>query len=59
MFITNQAVQVINHSEPSCNGYFGVINRIEVTGRSTFYHVLLDVGYNKVCVCTEDELMEG
>jgi hypothetical protein len=59
MFHIGQQVEIVNHSEPSCNGYYGVIEDIQTVGSTIFYHVQLETPYAQVCVCTVDELMEG
>jgi hypothetical protein len=58
MFSENQHVQIINHSEPSCNGQYGVITSVVGSNSSIFYTVQLDTD-NALCICTADELMEG
>mgnify|MGYP000865336102 CR=1 FL=1 len=57
-FAVGDEVQVINHSEPECNGEFGKIIDIDVAfSGERYYKVELD-GY-RYCDCTADELMEG
>ena len=58
MFSKNQYVQILNHSEPTCNGQYGTITSIEANNRSVFYTVLLEASPT-LCICTDDELMEG
>lgn len=59
-FSIGSEVQIINHSEPSCNGQYGTVKSIEVAydGRSYYYTVELDDSLG-LCVCIDDELMEG
>jgi len=58
MFTIGQAVQIINHSEPECNGMYGTITAMDrAYDGSTHYTVALE-NYS-LCMCTHDELMEG
>lgn len=59
-FELNQLVEIVNHSEPKCNGRFGTITKIEVgyDKQTQFYTVKLDDS-GEQCLCTTDELMEG
>jgi hypothetical protein len=52
-------VQLINHSEPTCNGMYGNITKINVVRGTTFYDVQLEDIPNSHCSATEDEIMEG
>ena len=60
MFKVNDYVQIINHSEPACNGQYGTIHEIQVAynGRTLYYMVTLDDSFD-VCSCIDDELMEA
>lgn len=59
LFDINQYVQIINHSEPQCNGQYGSITDIQTAYDGTYYYtVALEETYG-ICVCTDDELMEG
>lgn len=60
MFIKDQRVQIVNHSEPRCNGQYGTVQTIDIAydGRTLYYNVELDDS-SDICVCIEDELMEG
>ena len=58
MFSENQYVQIMNHSEPSCNGEYGNITEIVASNTSIFYTVQLEKD-STLCMCTADELMEG
>jgi hypothetical protein len=59
MFDINQRVQIVNHSEPSCNGQYGTITSIQpgYDGYTLFYTVELDDSLS-FCTCIDDELME-
>lgn len=59
-FSIGSAVQIINHSEPNCNGQYGTIKEIQVAydGYTYYYSVELDDSQD-VCLCIDDELMEG
>jgi hypothetical protein len=59
MYNVNDRVQIINHSEPQCNGQYGTIGSIQVgyDGYTLFYMVELDDSLS-FCTCTDDELME-
>jgi hypothetical protein len=58
MFTIGQSVQIVNHSEPECNGEYGTITAMDIAyDGSTHYTVELE-NYS-VCMCTHDELMEG
>lgn len=60
MFKVGDKVQITNHSEPSCNGEYGVIKEIQIAydGYTHYYTVELDDTLG-LCVCIDDELMEG
>lgn len=59
MFSIDDAVQIINHSEPSCNMEYGVvIDVVSAYDGTKYYTVRLDETLG-LCVCTDDELMEG
>ena len=60
MYQVNDRVQIINHSEPKCNGQYGNIKSLQVgyDGYTYFYTVELDDSLG-LCVCIDDELMEG
>lgn len=59
-FDINQLVEIVNHSEPKCNGQLGTITKIETgyDGYTHFYTVMLEDS-GEVCTCTDDELMEA
>lgn len=59
MYQVNDRVQIINHSEPKCNGQYGIITGISVAydGYTHYYTVELDDSLS-VCTCIDDELME-
>lgn len=59
MYEVGSRIQIINHSEPSCNGQYGTITSIAVgyDGYTKFYTVELDDTLG-LCVCIDDELME-
>ena len=60
MFKLHDEVQIINHSEPSCNGQYGHVTQIDVAynGRTLYYIVELEDS-GEYCSCLEEELMEG
>jgi hypothetical protein len=60
MYEINQLVEIVNHSEPSCNGQLGTITDIQLAydGYTQYYTVLLEES-DTVCSCTVDELMEA
>ena len=60
MFNVGDRVQIVNHSEPTCNGQYGTIKSLQTgyDGYTTFYTVELDDTLG-LCVCIDDELMEG
>lgn len=59
MFNINDAVQIVNHSEPHCNGQYGTIKEIISAYDGTpYYTVELDDTLG-LCVCIDDEIMEG
>ena len=60
MYTVGSRIQIINHSEPNCNGQYGTITEIQITynGYDRYYMVELDDSLT-ICTCTEDELMEG
>lgn len=53
-------IQIVNHSEPSCNFQYGTITSIQpgYDGYTLFYTVELDDSLS-YCTCTDDELMEA
>lgn len=59
MFVVNSRVEIVNHSEPRCNGQYGTVKTIDIAydGRTRYYNVELDDSLS-LCVCTDDELME-
>jgi hypothetical protein len=59
MYEVGSRIQIINHSEPSCNLQYGTITHITVgyDGYTKFYTVELD-DTHAVCMCIDDELME-
>ena len=60
MFDIGSRVQIINHSEPLCNGEYGTITakQIAYDGYTYYYVVELDDSLT-TCTCIDDELMEG
>lgn len=60
MFSVGDYIQIINHSEPTCNGQYGHILNMQVAydGQTHYYTVELD-DTNLLCTCTDDEIMEG
>lgn len=60
MYSIGQRVQIINHSEPSCNGEYGTIIEMQVAydGYTYYYTVRLDEA-EILCTCIDDEIMEG
>ncbi len=61
MYEVGNRVQIINHSEPHCNGNYGTIANIQLgyDGNTRFYNVLMDDAPDMYCLCTDDEVMEG
>ena len=59
-YSVGDAVEIINHSEPNCNGQYGHIKEIQMAydGYTHYYTVELDDSLG-LCVCIDDELMEG
>ena len=59
MYEVGSRIQIINHSEPSCNGQYGTIKEIQITynGYDRYYMVELDDSLT-ICTCIDDELME-
>lgn len=59
-FDLNQLVEIVNHSEPKCNGQLGTIIKIETgyDGYTQFYTVMLEDS-EEICTCTADEIMEA
>ena len=60
MYEVGSYVQIINHSEPQCNGQYGTIIGMQVAydGYTYYYAVELDDSHT-TCMCIDDELMEG
>lgn len=60
MYAVGDTVQIINHSEPACNGHYGEITHIQVAydGYTHYYTVKIPETMG-VCTCTDDEIMEG
>ena len=60
MFDIGSRVQIINHSEPVCNGEYGTITakQIAYDGYTYYYVVELDDSLT-TCTCIDDELMEA
>jgi hypothetical protein len=54
MFKVNDYVQIMNHSEPSCNGQYGHVEQIDVAynGRTLYYIVVLEDSQEK-CSCLD------
>ena len=59
MFTVGAYVQIVNHSEPTCNGQYGRVVNTERAYDGTLYHVVELEEARAVCSCTDDELMEG
>lgn len=59
MFVIGSQVQIVNHSEPRCNGQYGVVENVEFGYNNTQYYVVRLDDSNVLCTCTEDEVMEG
>lgn len=59
MYDINQLIQIINHSEPACNGQYGTIMHIEYAYDGTPYYTVHLEESDGLCVCTDDEIMEG
>jgi hypothetical protein len=59
MFNVDDYVQIINHSEPQCNGQYGYVRNMTEGQGTPFYTIELEDELDMYCVCTEDELMEG
>ena len=59
-FELNQLVEIVNHSEPKCNGQLGTITAIQVAydGHTHYYTVELEDS-GETCTCIDDELMEA
>ncbi len=59
MYEVGNRVQIINHSEPVCNGQYGTVVSMQVAydGYTYYYAVELDDSLT-TCSCTSDELME-
>lgn len=58
-FAVGDEVQVVNHSEPKCNGQYGKIVSCELAYNKTIYYRVDLFDSRTTCECTEDELMEG
>ena len=58
-FNVDAYVQIINHSEPQCNGQYGYVRSMTDGQGTPFYTVELEDMLDMYCVCTEEELMEG
>jgi hypothetical protein len=60
MYEINQLIEIVNHSEPACNGQLGTITNMQVAydGYTYYYDVLLEDS-EVMCVCTDDEIMEA
>lgn len=60
LYEINQLIEIVNHSEPACNGQLGTITHIETAydGRTYYYTVQLE-DTDGLCVCTDDEIMEA
>lgn len=60
LYEINQLIQIVNHSEPACNGQYGTITEMQVAydGYTYYYTVMLE-DTEGTCVCTDDEIMEA
>ena len=60
MYDINQLIEIVNHSEPSCNGQLGTIENVQVAydGYTYYYSVRLEDS-DTVCTCIDDEIMEA
>jgi hypothetical protein len=60
MYDINQLIQIVDHSEPSCNGQYGTIEKIETAydGYTHYYTVRLEDS-DQLCTCIDDEIMEA
>jgi len=59
MFTMGQYVQIINHSEPSCNGEYGYVTLIHTAYDGTKHYTVRLEEDDQLCSCIDDELMEG
>lgn len=60
MFRIGDNVQIVNHSEPQCNGKYGTITATDVSySGEQYYEIELEDRPGWYCVATEDEMMEG
>jgi hypothetical protein len=59
MYEVGEYVQIINHSEPSCNMAYGNVKEIVYAYDGTRYYTVVLEDMDMVCTCTDDELMEG
>lgn len=61
LYDINQLIEIVNHSEPACNGQLGTIVSIEYgyDGVTPFYSVLMEEQEDMYCLCTDDEIMEA
>jgi len=60
VFEINQLIEIVNHSEPSCNGQLGTIESMQIAydGYTRYYNVRLEDS-EMLCVCIDDEIMEA
>lgn len=59
MYRVGDLVQIVNHSEPRCNGHYGTVLAIELTYAGEPYYSVHLQDMDIVCSCTADEVMEG
>lgn len=59
MYVRGDFVQIVNHSEPSCNLHYGTILEATVAYNKDVYYTVQLAESDSVCSCTSDELMEG
>jgi hypothetical protein len=58
-YVVDDYVQILNHSDPACNGQYGYVRSMTDGQGTPYYTVELEDMLDTYCVCTEDELMEG
>ncbi len=59
MFKVNDYVQIVNHSEPTCNGQYGHVQQIDMTYSGNQYYLVVLEESQALCSCIDEELMEG
>ncbi len=59
-FRRNDYVQIVNHADEKCNGYYGYVRDVtHAYSGQVFYSVEVEDMVDTYCVCTDDEVMEG